>query len=505
MGSQPTTSTQGLVVTHSLTVKRDLTWILNIHNHLIDPQKCAVLQSVPKVLSSTSLNGLIELLERLHVCCGQPDSHFLSMIEAKKGRIVSANGNVSAYMDSYSPVSLNGQLFQKTVRTSSCELLSTAQKCSLCKSYRNTLRAMYHQWSKKSGNVACDTSSHSNYRYLNTPEKKAKMYKLKQRATIAEKKISSLQTKIKQLTKKEGVALDVELNDELLSVMKKNDDGVKKGYPEGSFARLFWEEQQKTVSVKDSRQYRWHPLMIKWCLNLKLISSSAYHTLRTSGFMRLPSERTLQDYTHYFKSVAGFHADLNKQLEQEIDIASLPESKRYVTVLVDEMKIKEDLVYDKHTGHMIGFTSLGEVDDILSQLEKCTESTQDPTISNHILVLMVRGVFFKLEFPYAHFATKDLVANTLFTIVWEAVYQLEAMGLKVICVTGDGASPNRKLFRMNSDESSDSLTYKTHNPFADPKEERSLFFISDPPHLMKTTRNCWSHSGFSGTRLMAVS
>ena len=46
--------------------------------------------------------------------------------------------------------------------------------------------------------------------------------------------------------------------------------------------------------------------------------------------------------------------------------------------------------------------------------------------------------------------------------------------------------------------------YKTHNPFADPKEKRSLFFVSDTPHLVKTTRNCWSHSGYNGTRLMTV-
>ena len=49
------------------------------------------------------------------------------------------------------------------------------------------------------------------------------------------------------------------------------------------------------------------------------------------------------------------------------------------------------------------------------------------------------------------------------------------------------------------------LSYKTTNTFAHPKEKRPLFFISDPPHLIKTTRNCWSHSGYNGTRLMKVS
>ncbi len=42
-------------------------------------------------------------------------------------------------------------------------------------------------------------------------------------------------------------------------------------------------------------------------------------------------------------------------------------------------------------------------------------------------------------------------------------------------------------------------------PTQDPREGRPVLFVSDPPHLIKTTRNCWSHSGFSGTRLMKVS
>lgn len=103
---------------------------------------------------------------------------------------------------------------------------------------------------------------------------------------------------------------------DLLGIMNENSTNIKQAYPEGSFARLFWEEQLKAASVKDARQIRWHPLMIKWCLNLKLISSAAYHTVRTSGFLRLPSERTLRDYTHYFKSQAGFLPDLNEQLKR---------------------------------------------------------------------------------------------------------------------------------------------------------------------------------------------
>lgn len=73
------------------------------------------------------------------------------------------------------------------------------------------------------------------------------------------------------------------------------------------------------------------------------------------------------------------------------------------------MKTKEDLVYDKHTGQIVGFVSVGDVGEILPEMEsKCTESKPKLPVSTHVLVLMVRGIFFKLEFPYAHVGTKGV-------------------------------------------------------------------------------------------------
>lgn len=51
--------------------------------------------------------------------------------------------------------------------------------------------------------------------------------------------------------------------------------------------------------------------------------------------------------------------------------------------------------------------------------------------------------------------------------MWEGVRQLESIGLKVKCITADGASPNRKFFCMHRGPDSDtSPTYKVRNPFA---------------------------------------
>ena len=178
---------------------------------------------------------------------------------------------------------------------------------------------------------------------------------------------------------------------------------------------------------------------------------------------------------------------------------SLPSSRRYISIIIDEMKIKEGLVFNKHSGKIIGFTSLGDINDELSRIQ----NDDQPQVAKHVLVLMVRGILFKLNFPYAHFGTRDATGDILFPIIWEAIRRLEAMDLKVLCITADGASSNRKFFRLHHDKQNPQLLHKTRNVYS--PDNRWLYFVSDPPHLMKTVRNCWSHSGIYGTRHMKVS
>ena len=235
----------------------------------------------------------------------------------------------------------------------------------------------------------------------------------------------------------------------------------------------------------------------RWCLNLKLLSSSAYHCLRTSGFVKLPSERTLRDYTHTFKSTTGFQAEVDDMLRTEVGNENW---KKYIVLLIDEMKVKESLVYDKYCCQVVGFVENNSISHQMSMLENQL-SNNLPPVATHLLTIMVRGLYTSCKFPYAHFPTDSLTGDQIFPIVWEAVERLERMGFKVVAITADGASPNRKFFRMHSSGSND-LCYKTPNPYS--SEERDIYFFSDVPHLMKTTRNCWSHSSKNGSRSLWV-
>ena len=203
--------------------------------------------------------------------------------------------------------------------------------------------------------------------------------------------------------------------------------------------------------------------------------------------IKLSSQRTLRDYTHYISATIGFSVEVDKNL---LDVAYLSNDiNRYVFLVIDEVHIKSELVYDKHSGGLIGFVNLGETNNQLFKIENALyNGNEELTFATSMLVLMVRGLFCKLNFPYAQFACPSTNGELLFDPVWEAVSRLERLGFRVLGLTCDGASPNHRLWKLHSD--TNELIYRVPNIYSN-NGFRYLYFISDPPHLIKTIRNSW--------------
>ncbi len=49
---------------------------------------------------------------------------------------------------------------------------------------------------------------------------------------------------------------------------------------------------------------------------------------------------------------------------------SLSEYQKCVALIIDEMHVREGLVCDKHSGAIMGFTDLGDVNNLLQQFER---------------------------------------------------------------------------------------------------------------------------------------
>ena len=151
---------------------------------------------------------------------------------------------------------------------------------------------------------------------------------------------------------------------------------------------------------------------------------------------------------------------------------------------------------------MVGFCELGDLDNALHKFtekanDESDESQFEKELSSYVIVLMAKGIFSNLSFPFAYFAGTGFTSNQLFDCLWEGIRVLESIALKVWFLCSDGASPNRSFYSLHASDynkSSDGVVYWTYNKHAF-SEARKIYFICDVPHLIKTTRNCFSNSG----------
>ena len=169
--------------------------------------------------------------------------------------------------------------------------------------------------------------------------------------------------------------------------------------------------------------------MMKWCLYLRHKSSGAYEHLRKSGCVSLPSQRTLRDYTHYINAAMGFSDEVDMQLANAAKLTRCEEFEKCVIILMDEMYIKDELVYDKHSGSLVGFVNLGDINSHLLEFERSlsSKSSTADTLATTMMVFMVQGLLSDLSFPYVQFPCHKVTGLLLFDPVWEAVFWLERM------------------------------------------------------------------------------
>ena len=124
---------------------------------------------------------------------------------------------------------------------------------------------------------------------------------------------------------------------------------------------------------------------------------------------------------------------------------------KYVTVVMDEMYIKEGLVFQKSTGALIGYEDLGDVNNLL-----CDTQNQINDPDNHrrplakvMLVFMVRGLLTSFKYPYVQFPATSTKGVDLFPLFRKVQSRLTRLGLHIMAVTCDGASENRKMFSLH--------------------------------------------------------
>nr|XP_050031690.1 uncharacterized protein LOC126527888 [Dermacentor andersoni] len=210
------------------------------------------------------------------------------------------------------------------------------------------------------------------------------------------------------------------------------------------------------------------------CILMKMKSAKLYEHLRRHNILSLLSKSTLKRYLKLDKTGFGFSTKILRQLKQKTKHMST--FRRRGGLLVDELNLSEHLKVTS-SGHIEGFIDMGPFTEI-GESFPCDHGME-------VMFVPFTGKWTQI---IGCFATRgNAKAELLAKILIEATVLAEASGLLVDFITCDGASWNRRMWKiLGIGVESGKVTCKSEHP-VDPA--RHLYFLSDFPHLIKCVRN----------------
>ena len=215
---------------------------------------------------------------------------------------------------------------------------------------------------------------------------------------------------------------------------------------------------------------RWTEKDKTFALSLLHSSPKTYKLLRK--VFALPSISTLRTIVARVNINPGFSSNILEALR--LKTQNLPPCNKLVSLVLDEMVIKEGVSYDKHNDALEG---------LVHTIERGEE------LANHALVFMVRGLLLKWKSPIGYFLSNGpMKATVMKQLMLQAVSELRAIGLNVIVVLSDQGSNNVSMFETE-------LRVSVEQPFFTYQDSK-VFVMYDPPHLMKSIRNNLKKHGY---------
>ncbi len=149
----------------------------------------------------------------------------------------------------------------------------------------------------------------------------------------------------------------------------------------------------------------------------------------------------------------------------EMRVKSMLPEHRYVTLLFDEIHLKELLDYDHSRDQILGVKK-----------DHCGNYVY-PTMA---LTLMIMGVRSKWKQGLSFYFVKSAApADRIFAILLQTLDKLQEIGLHVLCMTSDqGGNFYSTMARIVTPD----------RPFILHKGQK-IHILADPPHLIKSARN----------------
>lgn len=222
---------------------------------------------------------------------------------------------------------------------------------------------------------------------------------------------------------------------------------------------------QSQIRNKDKtlRAFRYSNEIKQIALSIYFLGPRVYNLLQNP--LSLPTVRTLQRVTSKFEINPGFNDFLFNFVS--FKISNFKSNALDCILCADEMALKTNLFYNVSKDKIIGFH------------ESNSHKKYEP--AKYALVLMLRGINQNWKQPIAYFlVSSSCTGIDLKDIIISTICRLQNIKLNIRAFITDQGS--------NFANFSKSFYVSPDKPFFE-VEGKQIFYIFDPPHLLKSTRN----------------
>ncbi|KAJ4426887.1 hypothetical protein ANN_26686 [Periplaneta americana] len=182
----------------------------------------------------------------------------------------------------------------------------------------------------------------------------------------------------------------------------------------------------------------WSELSIRYCLAWRLISPKDYDHARVSKLISAPSRSTLDRYIGNVDCDVGISPLVKSRLQ--IECENLEPMEKIVSIIADEMAIKERLLYDRTSDKFFEIVNAEGIYD------ECVGKY--PTLANKLLCFVVNGLSKRFTIPAAYYLVKGLQGQELYQLFNQVIKAVEDCGFYVLRIVTDNHKTNVSMFRQ---------------------------------------------------------
>lgn len=224
---------------------------------------------------------------------------------------------------------------------------------------------------------------------------------------------------------------------------------------------------------------KYPPSVRAFCISLHSTSAKAYTYVRDKFGKNIPHPETIREWfrNSNLDASSGINQHSMNALEKLAKDMAQQNKQLVVSILMDEMAIKRNMMWDRATNKFIGVVDYG----VLS-------ANDEFTLADNAIVFMVSGLIVFFQQPIAYYLIRTLKGRDRAVLVSKIVEEISMRCINVKALIFDGYGSNALMSEiLGANFNANDGDYTTF--FLNPYDKSKVYLMYDPSHMEKLVRN----------------